>query len=89
MSIRKIDSKGRITIPKRDRERIGATRFLIVNAGDHLKLLPVPDNPLDALKGSLSIPKSFNEMRREAEKLATSEATKQSWDSRPLTRRKT
>ncbi len=84
MSIREIDSEGRITIPKKDRDRtLNTKKVLILNVGDHLKIIPLPHKSLDDLKGSLSIPKPFNEMRKEAEKLAISEANrKQSRASR-------
>jgi bifunctional DNA-binding transcriptional regulator/antitoxin component of YhaV-PrlF toxin-antitoxin module len=75
MSIQEIDSKGRIVLPKRERERMGMTkRVLVINAGDHLKVIPLPDKPLEALKGIISVPKTFTEMRREAEELAKKEA---------------
>ena len=75
MSIREIDSRGRIVLPKRERERMGITkRVLVINAGDHLKVIPLPEKPLEALKGIISIPKPFTEMRKEAEELAKKEA---------------
>lgn len=77
MSIREIDAKGRITLPKKDRERIGTTRVLLINAGDHLKVIPIPHKSLADLKGSLVVPKTFKELRKEAEKLALHEANKE------------
>jgi len=75
MSIQELDSKGRIVLPKREREKMGITkRVLVINAGDHLKVIPLPEKPLKALKGIISIPKPFSEMRKEAEELATKEA---------------
>jgi bifunctional DNA-binding transcriptional regulator/antitoxin component of YhaV-PrlF toxin-antitoxin module len=75
MSIQELDSKGRIVLPKREREKMGITkRVLVINAGDHLKVIPLPEKPLEALKGIISIPKPFSEMRKEAEELAEKEA---------------
>ncbi|MFH2110528.1 MAG: division/cell wall cluster transcriptional repressor MraZ [Candidatus Bathyarchaeota archaeon] len=77
MSICEIDAKGRITLPKKDRERTGITKkVLVLNAGDHLKIIPLPHKSLDDLKGSLSIPEPFTEMRKEAERLAIREANR-------------
>lgn len=77
MSIREIDAKGRITLPKKDRERTVTTkRVLVLNAGEHLKIIPIPHKSLDDLKGSLSIPKPFTELRKEAERLALREANR-------------
>ena len=41
MSILEVDRKGRVTIPKKVREslHIGG-KVLMINAGDHLKLIP-------------------------------------------------
>lgn len=45
MSILELDSKGRLTLPKRIRESLGiGKKILIVNAGDHLKIIPLPSN---------------------------------------------
>jgi len=75
MSIQELDSKGRIVLPKRAREKMGITkRVLVINAGDHLKIIPLPEKPLEALKGIISIPKPFSEIRKEAEELAEKEA---------------
>ena len=75
MSIQELDSKGRIVLPKKERDKMGITkRVLVINAGDHLKIIPLPEKPLEALKGILSIPKPFSEMRKEAEELAEKEA---------------
>ncbi len=46
MSILKLDEKGRLTLPKELREShdIGG-KVLIIDAGDHLKMIPLPPNP--------------------------------------------
>jgi len=75
MSIQELDSKGRIVLPKKEREKMRITkRVLVINAGDHLKIIPLPDKPLESLKGILSISKPFSELRKEAEELAEKEA---------------
>ncbi|MDZ7689181.1 MAG: AbrB/MazE/SpoVT family DNA-binding domain-containing protein [Halobacteriales archaeon] len=47
------DSRGRVTIPKEVRERYGE-RYRLVELRDSVKLVPIPDNPLGALRESAS-----------------------------------
>lgn len=72
-----MDSKGRITLPRKMRETVGIkARVLAINAGDHLKIIPLPSDPVKSLDGVLDIEKPFRELRNEAEKLAAKEARK-------------
>jgi bifunctional DNA-binding transcriptional regulator/antitoxin component of YhaV-PrlF toxin-antitoxin module len=77
MSILELDSKGRLTIPKelRDSLHIGK-KILIINAGDHLKMIPLPSDPLRVLHGAFNVKKPFKELRKHAERMAESEAMK-------------
>ena len=75
MSIQELDSKGRVVLPKREREKMGIKRrVLVINAGDHIKIVPLPEKPLEALEGALEIKTPFSELRRAAEELAEDEA---------------
>ncbi len=75
MSVVELDDKGRITIPKRIRTSLKIGRkVLIINAGDHVKIIPLPEDPFEALEGAFSVEKPFSELRREAEALAEEEA---------------
>lgn len=57
---------GRVYIPKRLREKYG-DRYRIVDSGDGLFLVPVPDEPLDALREEWSdVDASVEELREEA-----------------------
>ena len=47
------DERGRITIPKEVRERFGE-RYRLVELEDGIKLMPVPDDPLEALRNAAS-----------------------------------
>ena len=47
------DSRGRVTIPKEVRERYGE-RYRLVELRDSVKLVPIPDNPIGALRESAS-----------------------------------
>lgn len=75
MSVVELDSKGRITLPKSLRETVGIKgRVLAINAGDHVKIVPLPSDPMRALDGVLELKKPFKQLRREAEELALREA---------------
>lgn len=49
-------------------------KVLTINAGDHLKVIPLPSDPLRSLNGALDIRKPFRHLREEAEALAQKEA---------------
>ncbi|MCD6244518.1 MAG: division/cell wall cluster transcriptional repressor MraZ [Candidatus Korarchaeota archaeon] len=74
MSIVELDDKGRITIPKRMRRILGGRKVLLIDLGDRIEIIPVPEDPFETLKGSFNIEKPFKELRREAEILAEGEA---------------
>ncbi len=74
MSIVELDEKGRITIPKRMRRILGGRKVLLVNLGDRIEIVPIPEDPFEILEGSLNTKRSFKELRREAERLAEREA---------------
>jgi AbrB family looped-hinge helix DNA binding protein len=75
LSILELDSKGRLTIPKKLREALNIKRrVLVINAGDHLKVVPLPSDPFEVLEGTLDLKKPFKELRKQAELLAEREA---------------
>ncbi|GAB3021380.1 AbrB/MazE/SpoVT family DNA-binding domain-containing protein [Natronobiforma cellulositropha] len=47
------DERGRITIPKAVRDRLGE-RYRLVELRDEVKLLPVPDDPVASLRDASS-----------------------------------
>lgn len=68
MSVLELDKKGRLTVPKEYRRDLGLEgKVLVVSAGDHLKLIPIPKDPIAALRGALSTKKTFKELRKQAE----------------------
>jgi AbrB family looped-hinge helix DNA binding protein len=78
MSILQLDSKGRITLPKDVRESLDiGKKVLIINAGDHLKLIPLPSNPMQILHGAFNVKKPFRELRKQAELTGEKEARKE------------
>jgi len=75
LSILELDDKGRLTIPKQIRESLEIGRkVLIINAGDHLKIIPLPSDPFQSLHGAFNIKKSFRELRKQAELIGENEA---------------
>ncbi|MGB9717836.1 MAG: AbrB/MazE/SpoVT family DNA-binding domain-containing protein [Thermoproteota archaeon] len=74
MSILELDSKGRLTLPKEVRESLNIGRkVLIINAGDHLKIIPLPSDPFQVLHGAFNVKKPFKELRKQAEQTAGKE----------------
>ncbi|MGP8068842.1 MAG: AbrB/MazE/SpoVT family DNA-binding domain-containing protein [Candidatus Bathyarchaeia archaeon] len=68
MSLLELDKKGRVTVPKEYRRELGLQdKVLLVNAGDHLKLIPIPKDPIAALRGAFTTRKPFKELRKQAE----------------------
>ena len=49
----KITSAGQVSIPAEVRERWAASNVLIVDEGDRIVLRPVPENPIEAIRGIL------------------------------------
>ncbi len=75
VTIAELDEKGRLTIPKEIREQTGFRRkVLLIRAGDHIKVIPLPADPFAVLKGALNTKKTFFELRKQAEQLAQTEA---------------
>jgi AbrB family looped-hinge helix DNA binding protein len=78
LSILELDSKGRVTLPKEIRESFDiGKKILLINAGDHLKIIPLPSNPFQTLHGAFNVRKPFGELRRQAELIAEKEAEKE------------
>ncbi|ELY46008.1 AbrB/MazE/SpoVT family DNA-binding domain-containing protein [Natronorubrum tibetense] len=69
-----LDDRGRLTLPKEVRERYG-DRYHIVQLHDGIKLVPIADDPLDALRDEFTdVDKSADELRENARKAALDEA---------------
>ena len=78
MSILELDRKGRLTLPKKTRESLDiGKKVLVINAGDHLKIIPLPSDPFRILHGAFNTKKSFKELRKQAELTAQKEAEKE------------
>jgi AbrB family looped-hinge helix DNA binding protein len=49
----RITKVGQVSIPAEVRERWGASNVLIVDEGERIILRPVPENPIEAIRGIL------------------------------------
>ncbi len=71
-----LDDRGRLTLPKEVRERYG-DRYRIVQLPDGIKLVPVADEPLEALREEFAeIDASVEELREGARETGLDEAGK-------------
>jgi len=69
-----IDDRGRLTLPKELRERYG-DRYHVVDLHDGIKLVPIADDPLDALRDEFAdVEKTAAELREDARADAIDEA---------------
>ncbi|QCW02202.1 AbrB/MazE/SpoVT family DNA-binding domain-containing protein [Natrinema pallidum] len=69
-----LDDRGRLTLPKEVRERYG-DRYRVVQLPDGVKLVPVADDSLEALRDEFAdVEKSADELREEAREAALDEA---------------
>lgn len=74
MSEATLDDRGRLTIPKELREQYGE-QYRIVQLHDGIKLIPVAEDPLDALRDEFAtVEKTAEELRKETREAALDEA---------------
>ncbi|MFC7185760.1 AbrB/MazE/SpoVT family DNA-binding domain-containing protein [Halorubrum yunnanense] len=73
MSEKPVDERGRLTLAKDLRDRYG-DRYRIVGLRHGIKLIPLADDPLDALRDEFAdVAKSADELRGEARSAALDE----------------
>jgi len=69
-----LDDRGRLTLPKEMREEYG-DRYRVVELHDGIKLVPIADDPLAALREEFAdVGKSAEELRKQAREAALEEA---------------
>lgn len=74
MSDATLDDRGRLTLPKELRERYG-DHYHIVRLHDGIKLIPIAEDPLEALREEFEgIEKTAEQLREEAREAALDEA---------------
>lgn len=67
---------GRIYLPKKSRERHG-TRFEMIDRGDKIILVPISENPLEALRDEVGeLDKTVEELKEQALETAMETAGK-------------
>lgn len=65
MSDVRLDDRGRLTVPKEVRERYG-DRYHVVRLHDGIKLIPIAEDPLDALREEFAGAETASDDLREA-----------------------
>ncbi|MBX0287418.1 AbrB/MazE/SpoVT family DNA-binding domain-containing protein [Haloarcula salinisoli] len=74
MSDATLDDRGRLTLPKEIRERYGDS-YHVVDVQDGIKLIPVADDPLEALRAEFAdVDKTVDELRDQARDASLDEA---------------
>jgi len=74
MSETTLDDRGRLTLPKEIRERYG-DRYHVVELHDGIKLIPIAEDSLDALRAEFDdVEQTAEELRAEAREAALDEA---------------
>ena len=74
MSDTKPDDRGRLTLPKELRERYG-DHYHVVDLHDGIKLVPIAEDPLNALRDEFAdIDKTAEELRESTRDVALDEA---------------
>jgi AbrB family looped-hinge helix DNA binding protein len=72
MPVVRTSSKGQIVIPKEIREKLGIVpgrRLLMQVVGEHVEIVPLPDNPVTSMRGMLKTQDSLaEELLRERRK---------------------
>ncbi|GAA0527177.1 hypothetical protein SAMN04488066_1145 [Halorubrum aquaticum] len=74
MSHATLDDRGRLTLPKELRERYGE-RYHVVDLHDGIKLIPIDEDPLDALRDEFAdVDETVDELRQGAREAALTDA---------------
>jgi len=69
MDIVELDDRGRLTLPSEVRKSLTiGDRALLLNAGDHVKPIPLPTAYHENINGILDIDKPLKQISEEAEK---------------------
>lgn len=63
MSTLRISKGGQVSLPARIRRRWGASRLLVDDRGDHVVLRPLPDDPVEAATGVITVDEDLAAVR--------------------------
>ncbi|OLS25474.1 MAG: hypothetical protein HeimC3_14630 [Candidatus Heimdallarchaeota archaeon LC_3] len=66
MELLDIDTRGRITLPKKWRDKLKVKKMLAIQSKGKVHLIPVNSDPLVELKGSFKTTKSTKQLKKQA-----------------------
>lgn len=66
MEILDIDSRGRLTLPKKWREKLKVKKMIAIRSKAKIHLIPVNPDPISELKGSFKTNKSLKQLKQQA-----------------------
>lgn len=66
----KVSRNGQVSVPAAVRQRWGVSTVLIIDRGDYAIVRPVPDDPVEALRGAYATPGPATETARAADRAA-------------------
>jgi len=68
MAVVTVSSKGQITLPKKIRDELRireGSKLQVLGVGGQVTLIPIPQDPIKALKGSVKFKRPVSEVMRE------------------------
>jgi AbrB family looped-hinge helix DNA binding protein len=66
----KVSRNGQVSVPAAVRHRWGTSTVLIIDRGDYAIVRPVPDDPIDELRGAYAGPGPDSAAARDADRAA-------------------
>jgi len=66
----KVSRNGQVSVPAAVRHRWGTTTVLVIDRGDYAIVRPVPDDPIESLRGAYAAAGPTAEDARNADRLA-------------------
>ena len=66
----RVSRNGQVSVPASVRHRWGTATVLIIDRGDYAIIRPVPDDPVEALRGTYATPGPASEDARSASRAA-------------------
>ncbi len=66
----KVSRNGQVSVPAAVRHRWGTSTVLIIDRGDYAIVRPIPDDPIEALRGAYATPGPDADTARAADRAA-------------------
>ncbi len=70
----KVSRNGQVSVPAAVRHRWGTSTVLIIDRGDYAIVRPVPDDPVEALRGTYATPGPATDTARAADRASEAAA---------------